>query len=104
MATYTSGDWYVMPGHEQDFVSTWKDFAERTNQRFGGGWAMLLHDKDDPTHFTSVGMWSDEQRVQEWRESDDFRAGMESMRAYLEKMQLHTFEHAASSGRVEAHV
>ncbi|MBE0476048.1 MAG: antibiotic biosynthesis monooxygenase [Coriobacteriia bacterium] len=101
MTVYTSGDWLVMPGHEQEFVDAWLEFAHQSNTEFGqGGWGMLLRDKDEPRHFISVGSWPDERAVEQWRASHTFRHGVESVRIHVEDMTIRTLDHAAEVGRV----
>ena len=55
MAIYTSGDWHAKPGHEQEFVDAWRELAGWSSDEFAPGWGKLLRNKEDPTHFISVG-------------------------------------------------
>ncbi len=41
MAVYTSGDWHVKPGREQEFVGAWRELAE-WSRRLVGQWAFLI--------------------------------------------------------------
>ncbi len=45
---YTSGDWLVKPGREEEFIEAWHDLAEWTAAEIApGAPAMLLRDRDE---------------------------------------------------------
>ncbi len=93
MAAYSSGDWHVKPGREAEFVAMWKELADWSGTEFDtGGWAKLLHDEDDPSHYVSVGFWPNEAVISEWRASDDLKKRMESIRALVDKGEIHSYE------------
>jgi quinol monooxygenase YgiN len=64
----------VKPGSEDEFVARWHALADwtRTNAR-GAGWAKLLRNRDDPSHFVSFGPWPDDAAISEWRASPGFQ-------------------------------
>ena len=57
MAVYSSGDWHVKPGREQEFVDAWRELAGWSTTEFTPGWGKLLRNREDPAHFISVGEW-----------------------------------------------
>lgn len=100
MAVYTSGDWHVKSGREQQFVDAWREMAEWSTTEYGpNGWAELLRDKEDPARFRSVGTWPDERAVAEWRASDGFKQRLVKIRELLEEVTIRTFDPAAEVGR-----
>jgi len=93
MTAYSSGDWHVKPGREAEFVSKWKELADWSGTDFDtGGWAKLLHDKDDPSHFVSVGYWPDEAAIERWRASDELKKRVETIRALLDKGEIRSYD------------
>jgi heme-degrading monooxygenase HmoA len=96
VAVYTSGDWHVKPGREQEFVSAWRDMAQWSTDEFGpSGWGKLLRNKEDPTHFRSVGAWPDERAVEDWRASDGFKQRLAKIRELLDELTIRSFDLAA---------
>ena len=99
MAVYTSGDWHVKPGREQEFVSAWRELAEWSVKDYGpNGWGKLLRDKENPNHFRSVGAWADERVVEEWRASEGFKQRLAKIRELLDELTIRTFDSAAEVG------
>ncbi len=109
MAVYSSGDWHVKPGKEQEFIDTWKQFASWSASEFGGGTGMqgigakLLRDKEDPSFFRSVGEWPDERMLEEWRSSDGFKQRSEKLREMVDDFHIRAMEVAAEI-RAETYV
>ena len=96
---YTSGDWHVKPGLEQEFVEVWREVAEWSGSQFDPqGRAMLLHDKEDPGHFVSVGEWPDEQVVEEWRRSSGYKERVNRIMELVEGMRISTLDLVAEAG------
>ena len=103
MTVYTSGDWHVKPGREQEFVDAWQELAEWSTNEYGpDGWGKLFRDKEDPARFRSVGAWPDERVVEEWRASDGFKQRLAKIRELLEEMSIRTFDLATEVGRMPA--
>ncbi len=102
MAVYTSGDWHAKPGREQEFVDAWLELAGWSSTEFAPGWGKLLRDKEDPTHFVSVGEWPDEQVIEEWRASEGFKQRLGKIRELLDEVSIRTLDLAGEVGRVSA--
>ena len=99
MAVYTSGDWHVKPGREQEFVDTWQELAEWSTNEYGpNGWGKLLRDKEDPARFRSIGAWPDASVVEQWRASDGFKHRLTKIRELLEDVSIRTFDLAVEVG------
>lgn len=96
MAVYTSADWHVKPGREKEFVDAWREIANWSGTEYDlGGWAKLLKDKEDPTHFRSVGEWANDALVAKWRASDALKQRLATINELLDDMHLYTMDVAA---------
>lgn len=52
--SYASGDWHVIAGEEQEFISCWTAFLEWTRATQPAmAKAALIQDENDPGHFIS---------------------------------------------------
>jgi len=102
MAVYSSGDWHVKPGREQEFVDAWRELAGWSLTEFDPGWGKLLRDKEDPTHFLSVGEWTDEQVIEKWRASEGFKQRLAEIRGLTDEVSVRAFDLAAEITRESA--
>jgi quinol monooxygenase YgiN len=90
---YTSGNWVVKEGREQEFVDAWRELAEWTKGEIeGAGNPRLLRDRDNPRHFLSIGSWDDAQAVEAWRASEGFQQRIEKIRELLEDVEVRTLD------------
>jgi heme-degrading monooxygenase HmoA len=93
---YTSGDWLVQEGREEEFVAAWEELADWTGGNVSGaGWATLLRDRDQPRRFLSFGPWESLEAIEAWRASDGFQERVARIRELVEDLRTHTFEVAA---------
>lgn len=91
MAVYSSGEWHVKPGREKEFVDAWHELADWSYREFDvDGWAKLLVDQEDPTHFRSIGEWPDQQTIDKWRANEEFKQRVAKMRELLSDGQIST--------------
>jgi heme-degrading monooxygenase HmoA len=85
---FTSGTWVVQPGHEDEFIAAWTEFAHWTKATTAGaGWVYLLRDEERPNRFVSFGPWRDGQSVQAWRDSAGFGERIGRIRSLLESFE-----------------
>lgn len=90
---YTSGDWTVKEGLEQDFIEAWEEMASRTAEKAPGSeWVLLARDVDNPRRFRSIGPWEDAEAIEAWRESDGFKERVGKLRELLEMFEPLTLE------------
>jgi heme-degrading monooxygenase HmoA len=101
VTVYTLGIWTVKPGHEDEFVTAWHEFAEQTSAEFPGATATLLRDRDQANRFISFGPWESLEQIARWRASDMFVNALGSIRPLLEDFSAHTMD-VATSGRTPA--
>jgi heme-degrading monooxygenase HmoA len=70
---YTSGDWVVSEGREDEFVAAWTEFVRWSVDNFPSvRWATLVRQDDEPRHFLSFGEWADAASVTAWRKHPEF--------------------------------
>jgi heme-degrading monooxygenase HmoA len=99
MMIYTSGDWMVKPGREEEFIEAWHDLAEWTATEIApGASAMLLRDRDEPARFRSFGPWDSDEQVAAWRQSEGFLARIGRIRELLDRFEAHTLDVVAVVG------
>lgn len=90
---YTQGVWKVKPGHADDFVAAWKDFAEWSSANAAGaGWAKLLRDRADENRFVSIGPWESLEAIDRWRALDGWKTRVGRIRELLEGFEALTLD------------
>lgn len=89
---WTSGVWMVRPGHDEEFVAAWREFATWSQRTFPGGRAWLLRDRDRPGVFVSVGPWPDDATIATWRASAGFGEHVGRIRPLLESFEPRTLD------------
>lgn len=98
MAGYSLIDWHVKPGRESEFVEKWKEVAaSNIVENDPNGWAKLLRDEQDPTHFVSLAEWPDVHTVGQWFESERFKQRRDQLRDLVETVTPGNFSQAASA-------
>jgi heme-degrading monooxygenase HmoA len=71
---YTSGNWIVKVGNEEEFVTRWTEFTEWSLANASGAESFyLIRDAAEPRHFISFGAWDDHQSVSSWRDTKEFQ-------------------------------
>lgn len=85
---YSIAIWMIKPGREEEFVSTWQDFAAWTADiRSGALEGTLVQDADEPRRFFCFWPFASEEGIRRWRNEPKFREFMMRMRAYCESCQ-----------------
>ena len=84
-APFTSGDWHVKAGNEQEFLEAWKSLAECSMGPSGGREFILIRDVVDPLHFVSFGWWSDPAWVTMSRSREEFVRRFRRVQALCEQ-------------------
>ena len=99
MSVYMMGDWVATPGCEEEFVRLWHEQVESALAEIDSeGWAVLLIDKDNPHHFTSVAQYHDEAAFIEWRDGDGFKNRLVDLSAVLDLAETSLFKVVGSAG------
>ncbi|MEX0881453.1 MAG: antibiotic biosynthesis monooxygenase family protein [Candidatus Saccharimonadales bacterium] len=72
--TYTSGNWLVQEGKEEEFMRRWKEFAQwSAKNTSGSGDFYLIQETANPRHFLSFGSWENPEAVNSWRQTPEFK-------------------------------
>jgi heme-degrading monooxygenase HmoA len=89
---YTSGDWVVQEGKEQEFIAAWTELADwsKANARGSRSFA-LIQQADEASHFLSFGAWDDSDAVEEWRSRPEFRERLGACRELCTDFQAHDY-------------
>ena len=95
---WTSGVWAVRAGTEDEFVVAWREFASWTASEYPGSHAWLLRDREHPKIFVSVGPFTGDAMIDEWRKSDGFRERIGRIREMLESFEPRTLDEVARVG------
>jgi quinol monooxygenase YgiN len=103
MNVYTSGDWRVRPGREDEFVAAWHELAQWTVDNLDDtGQGTLLRDSEDPSHFLSFGSWRDAETVTRWRQTDGYRDSMAKIEGMTESMRIALYDIVAHTDVLHA--
>ena len=95
---YTSGDWLVKEGREEEFVRAWQELADWTAGSVpGSGRAHLLRDRDESRRFLSFGPWESLEAIASWRSSEGFSQRIGRIRELVEDMHPRTLDVAAET-------
>src|SRR5215210_4239221 len=88
--SYSSGEWKVRVGSEEEFVQRWTTIIEWSLENApGAGSFVLVRSTEDPTKFLSLGSWASEQAQQAWREMcEEFDTHSHTLAASREKGAL----------------
>ena len=92
-SVYTSGEWRVKEGREQEFISLWREFATWTTQNYPEAvGAKLLQNRDNSTLFVSLGQWEQEEAIPTWRGSQEFQQRIAKISETLEDMDMRALD------------
>jgi heme-degrading monooxygenase HmoA len=70
---YSSGDWHVRAGSEDEFIARWREFLEWTRESVPGFVsARLVRDVAESGHFVSLGEWDSADAVDAWMTLPEF--------------------------------
>ena len=98
--SYSSGQWKVRAGSEEEFVKRWNTFIEWSSQNApGAGSFVLVRSTEDPTRFLSLGSWESQEAQQAWREMARIQELLDQCRELCEEFESHTYTLAASLGK-----
>jgi heme-degrading monooxygenase HmoA len=94
---YTSGVWVVKEGREDEFTRRWQESADRLALDFPGVKFMLLHDRDNPRRFVSLGEgWRNPEQIEAARETPEFQDTLAAIWRVLDSGEMATLDLIAS--------
>ena len=95
--SYSSGEWKVRAGSEEEFVQRWTTIIEWSLENASGaGSFVLVRSTEDPTRFLSLGSWESQQAQQAWREMPRHQELLEQCLELCEEFDTHSHTLAAS--------
>lgn len=94
---YTSGIWVVKNGREADFARRWQESADSVALNVPDLKFMLLHDRENPRRFISLGEgWRNAEQIEAAQSTPDFQDAMTSIWRLLETGDISTLDLVAS--------
>ena len=98
--SYSSGEWLVRAGSEQEFIQRWTAFIEWTLKEAPGAVSfVLVRSTQEPRKFLSLGAWESQQAQERWREMPQMQVLLGQCRALCDEFDTHRYTLAASLGR-----
>ena len=98
--SYSSGEWLVRPGSEQEFIERWTSFIEWTlNEAPGAVSFVLVRSTEEPRKFLSLGAWESQEAQGAWREMPRMQELLGQCRELCEEFETHAYTLAASPSR-----
>lgn len=95
---FTVGIWNVKNEKINQFIDEWAIFAKWSAQHFpGNGTGYLLQDPVQPQKFISCGSWKDEDVIQLWRGSAEFKNFVSRIKDLCNDFQPNTLKLVATS-------
>jgi quinol monooxygenase YgiN len=98
--SYSSGEWLVQPGSEEDFVSRWTTFIEWTLNNAPGAMSfVLVRSTEEPRRFLSLGAWENQEALGTWQQMPQMQELLGQCRELCEEFEFHPYTLAASPSR-----
>jgi len=98
--SYSSGEWLVQTGSEEEFIERWNTFLEWTLDNAPGAVSfVLVRSTEDPRRFLSLGAWESEEAQDAWRQMPQMQELFSRCRELCEEFEAHGYTLAASPGR-----
>jgi heme-degrading monooxygenase HmoA len=98
--SYSSGEWLVRPGSEQEFIERWTSFIEWTSNEAPGALSfVLVRSTGEPTTFLSLGAWESQTAQEVWREMTQMQVMLGHCRALCDEYDTYRYTLAARLGR-----
>jgi heme-degrading monooxygenase HmoA len=98
--SYSSGEWLVRAGCEEDFIESWTNLAQWSmNNAPGAESVVLVRSTEEPRRFLSLGGWENQEAQQAWREMPEMQKLLSQCRELCEEFEFHQYMLAASPSR-----
>jgi len=98
--SYSSGEWLVRPGSEEEFIERWKSFIERTLIEAPGAVSfVLVRSTEEPRKFLSLGAWESQQAQEAWREMPQMQVMLGHCRALCDEFDTYRYTLAVRRAR-----
>ena len=98
--SYSSGDWLVQAGSEDEFIERWTTFIEWSLDNAEGAESfVLVRSTEEPRKFLSLGAWENQEALEAWREMPRMQELFGQCRELCEEFEFHPYTLAVSSTR-----
>jgi heme-degrading monooxygenase HmoA len=98
--SYSSGEWLVREGSEEEFIERWTTFIEWTLTEAPGAESfVLVRSTEEPGRFLSLGEWESQQAQEAWREMPQMQEMLGHCRAVCDQFDTYQYTLAARLGR-----
>jgi heme-degrading monooxygenase HmoA len=98
--SYSSGEWLVQAGSEEDFIERWNTFIEwSVNNAPGAESFVLVRSTENPRKFLSLGARENQEAQDAWRETPQMQELLGQCRELCENFEFHPYTLAASLSR-----
>jgi heme-degrading monooxygenase HmoA len=95
--SYSSGEWLVRAGSEEEFIETWTTFIEWSlNNAAGAESFVLVRSTEDSRKFLSLGAWENLQAQEAWQAMPRMQELLGECRQLCEEFESHSYTLAAS--------
>jgi quinol monooxygenase YgiN len=98
--SYSSGEWLVREGSEEEFIEAWTSFIEWSLDNVKGAESfVLVRSTEEPGKFLSLGAWESQEAQEAWREMPRMQIMLGQCRALCDEFDTHRYTLVASPGR-----
>jgi heme-degrading monooxygenase HmoA len=100
LPSYSSGEWLVRAGSEDEFIERWNTFIEWSlNNAPGAVSFVLVSSNEEPRKFLSLGAWESQDAQEAWRRMPRMQELLGQCRALCEEFETHLYTFASGSSR-----
>jgi quinol monooxygenase YgiN len=97
---YSSGEWSVQEGSEEEFIQRWITFIEWSLDNAEGAVSfVLVRSTEEPRKFLSLGAWESQEALEARREMPRMQELLGQCRELCEEFEFHPYTLAASPSR-----
>ena len=97
--SYSSCEWLVREGSEEEFIEAWTSFIEWSLDNAEGAESfVLVRSTEEPRKFLSLGAWESQEAQEAWREMPHMQVMLGQCRALCDEFDTHRYTLAASPG------
>ena len=98
--SYSSGEWLVRAGSEEEFIERWTTFIEWSLDNAPEAESfVLVRSTEEPRKFLSLGAWESQRAQEAWREMPQMQVILGQCRALCDEYDAHRYTLAARGGR-----
>ena len=98
--SYSSGEWLVRRGSEDEFIEAWTSFIEWSLDNAPGAVSfVLVRSTEEPRKFLSLGAWENQEAQEAWRDMPRMQVMLGHCRALCDEFDTYRYTSAASLGR-----